>query len=163
MPVRSAESSPASIAWILHQLDIGASANGIEFLMLRCLTSLIIAAFAGACAANPVGQAPSSKNDIVELSAADARDQLAAGTLTARALTQAYLDRIADVDDAGPQLNAVIELNPNALVDAEALDAERTAGKLRGPLHGIPVLIKDNIDSVGMVNSAGSLALAEHR
>ena len=63
----------------------------------------------------------------------------------------------------GPRLNAVIELNPRALADAEALDAERKAGKIRGPLHGLPVLIKDNVDVAGLVNSAGSLAMAEHR
>jgi len=101
--------------------------------------------------------------DVIELSAADARDRMAAGTLTARALTQAYLDRIAAVDDAGPTLRAVIDINPTALADADARDQERKAGKVRGPLHGIPVLLKDNIDSVGMVNSAGSLALAENR
>ena len=89
--------------------------------------------------------------------------QMASGALSSRTLTQAYLDRIAAIDDAGPTLNAVIETNPNALQDAEALDAERKAGKLRGPLHGIPVLLKDNIDAVPMVNSAGSLALAAHR
>ncbi len=89
--------------------------------------------------------------------------QMASGALSSRTLTQAYLDRIAAIDDAGPTLNAVIETNPNALQDAEALDAERKAGKLRGPLHGIPVLLKDNIDAVPMVNSAGSLALAAHK
>ena len=86
-----------------------------------------------------------------------------AGTLTSHALTQAYLDRIAAIDDAGPALNAVIELNPDALAAADALDAERRAGKLRGPLHGLPVLLKDNIDIAGMVNSAGSLALVDNR
>jgi amidase len=101
--------------------------------------------------------------DVVELSAVDARDRMAAGTLTSRALTQAYLDRIAHIDDAGPMLNAVIEISGTAIKDAEALDAERTAGKVRGPLHGIPILIKDNIDVAGMVNSAGSLALADNR
>jgi amidase len=99
----------------------------------------------------------------VELSAVDARDRMAAGALTSRALTQAYLDRIAAIDDGGPRLDAVIELNPAAADDADALDRERQAGRVRGPLHGIPVLIKDNIDVAGMVNSAGSLALAEHR
>jgi amidase len=88
---------------------------------------------------------------------------MAAGTLTSRALTEAYLDRIARLDDAGPRLDAVIELNARALQDADDLDAERRAGKVRGPLHGIPVLLKDNIDVAGMVNSAGSLALANHR
>ena len=98
-----------------------------------------------------------------EADIAGLQKQMAAGALTSRTLTQAYLDRIAAIDDAGPQLNAVIETNPDALKDADALDAERKAGKLRGPLHGIPVLLKDNIDATPMVNSAGSLALASHR
>ena len=120
----------------------------------------------GGCArtSNPAAAAqPAPQVDVVELSAADARDRMAAGTLTSRALTQAYLDRIAQLDDAGPMLGSVIELNRSALADAEALDAERQAGKVRGALHGIPVLVKDNIDVAGMVNSAGSLALADHR
>ncbi len=83
--------------------------------------------------------------------------------MSSRALTQAYLDRIAAIDDAGPRLNAVIEINPNALAEADARDAEQKAGKPRGALHGIPVLLKDNIDTVGMVNSAGSLALADNK
>ena len=119
------------------------------------------------CAAcGPAPQSPAASRpgvDVVELGATRARALMAEGTLTSRDLTQAYLDRIAAVDDAGPTLNAVIELNPRALADAEALDAERKAGKIRGPLHGLPVLIKDNVDVAGMVNSAGSLALAEHR
>ena len=98
-----------------------------------------------------------------EADIAGLQQQMASGTLTSHALTQAYLERIAAIDDAGPRLNAVIETNPDALRDADALDAERKAGKLRGPLHGIPVLLKDNIDATPMVNSAGSLALANHR
>jgi amidase len=98
-----------------------------------------------------------------EADVAGLQAQMAAGSLTSRALTQAYLARIAAIDDGGPRLNAVIETNPRALQDADALDAERKAGKLRGPLHGIPVLLKDNIDATPMVNSAGSLALAAHR
>jgi amidase len=101
--------------------------------------------------------------DVVELSATDARAKMASGELTSAALTQAYLDRIAKVDDAGPTLGAVIEVNSQAVAEATALDAERKAGKVRGPLHGIPVLLKDNIDVAGMVNSAGSLALADNR
>jgi amidase len=101
--------------------------------------------------------------NVEELSATDARDRMTAGTLTARALAEAYLDRIARIDDAGVVLNAVIEVNSSAVADAEALDAERKSAKVRGPLHGIPVLIKDNVDVVGMANSAGSLALAGNR
>jgi amidase len=128
------------------------------------------ALFLSACAAPPLS-APGSSNatpaapaiDVVELSATDARAKMAAGELTSAALTQAYLDRIAKVDDAGPALGAVIEINPAAVADAKVLDDERKAGKLRGPLHGIPVLLKDNIDVAGMVNSAGSLALANNK
>ena len=89
--------------------------------------------------------------------------RMAGGQLSSRELTQAYLDRIAEIDDAGPLLGSVVELNPNALEEAGALDDERRAGKVRGPLHGVPILVKDNIDATPMVNSAGSLALAAHR
>ncbi len=106
---------------------------------------------------------PAPMIDVAELSVLDAQQKLAGGELTSRALTQAYLDRIQAIDRQGPTLNSVIEVNAAALQDADRLDAERAAGKLRGPLHGIPVLLKDNIDAVGMVNSAGSLALADHR
>lgn len=84
------------------------------------------------------------------------------GSLSSHALVQAYLDRIAAIDTSGQTLHSVIELNPDALAEADALDAERKAGKLRGPLHGIPVLLKDNIDATPMINSAGSLALADN-
>ncbi len=129
---------------------------------------LISLATIAACRSTPPASTPApdtsrSTLDVVELSATDARERMAAGTLTSRALTQAYLERIAAVDDKGPALNSIIELNANALSDADALDRERQAGKVRGPLHGIPVLIKDNIDIAGMVNSAGSLAMKDHR
>ncbi len=133
---------------------------------VRALSVVAVFVLLAGCAA-PSPTAPAAAAaaavDVVELSAAEARDRMAAGTLTSRALTEAYLARIAAVDKAGPTLNAVIEVNPQALADADRLDAERAAGKLRGPLHGVPVLLKDNIDAVGMVNSAGSLALADHR
>jgi amidase len=118
------------------------------------------------CSGPRVAEAPATAApalDVVELSAADARDRMASGQLTSEALTRAYLDRIARVDDAGPKLDSVIEINPKAAADAAALDAERKSGKVRGPMHGIPVLIKDNVDIAGMVNSAGSLALADNR
>lgn len=82
------------------------------------------------------------------------------GSLNSKAITQLYLNRIEQIDKKGPALNAVIELNPDALTIAEALDTERKEGKIRGPLHGIPVLIKDNINtSDKMMTTAGSLAL----
>jgi amidase len=86
---------------------------------------------------------------------------MAAGKLTSATLVQRYLARIAAVDKAGPRLNAIIELNPDTLTIAAGLDRERKAGTVRGPLHGIPVLLKDNIATADkMSTSAGSLALA---
>jgi len=108
-------------------------------------------------------QQPARTLDVVDLSVAEAQRRMVAGSLTSRALTQAYLDRIAAIDDSGPQLNAVIDINPAALKEAEARDAERKTRMPRGPLHGIPVLIKDNIDVAGMINSAGSLAFVDNR
>ena len=101
--------------------------------------------------------------DVVELGVADAQRAMTDATVSTRQLTQAYLDRIAAIDRSGPRLNSIIEINPSALADADRLDVERAHGRVRGPLHGIPVLLKDNIDVVGMVNSAGSLALAANR
>ena len=87
------------------------------------------------------------------------RDQQA-GRYTARRIAEEYLARIQALDRNGPSLQSVLELNPDALAIADALDAERQAGRLRGPLHGIPVLIKDNIDTADrMSTSAASLAL----
>src|SRR5512137_876367 len=85
---------------------------------------------------------------------------MASGELTARRLTEAYLARIAALDRQGPELRSVIETNPDALAIADALDAERKAKGARGPLHGIPVLVKDNVDTADrMTTTAGSLAL----
>ena len=82
---------------------------------------------------------------------------------TSHAITQLYLTRINDIDKNGPKLNSVIELNPNALDMANELDKERDAGKIRGPLHGIPVLIKDNINTKDKVaTTAGSLAIVDN-
>jgi amidase len=95
-----------------------------------------------------------------EATLADLQMRMAAGTLSSRELTQAYLNRIAAFDKAGPRLNSVIELNPDALMLAGVADAERKSGRVRGPLHGIPILIKDNLDTVDrMQSTAGSLAL----
>jgi amidase len=88
---------------------------------------------------------------------------MSSGELSSGSLTQLYLKRIAAIDKKGPALNAVIELNPDALQIAEGLDAERKAGKVRGPMHGIPVLVKDNINTGDkMMTTAGSLALEGH-
>lgn len=96
----------------------------------------------------------------LEASADALRRRMQAGRLSARALAAAYLRRIERIDRHGPRLNAVIETNPDALELAAELDRERKAGKMRGPLHGLPVLLKDNIATADrMQTSAGSLAL----
>src|SRR5690348_11797541 len=69
------------------------------------------------------------------------------GGLTAVSLAKAYLERIEKIDHGGPAINSVIELNPDALIIAKAMDEERKAGKSRGPLHGMPVMVKDNLDT----------------
>lgn len=101
---------------------------------------------------------------IAALDASTLQARLAAGELSAVAVIQAYLTRIERIDDAGPMLNAVIEVNPDALSIARSLDAEFAERGPVGPLHGLPVLLKANIDTGdAMATSAGSLALASHR
>jgi len=97
---------------------------------------------------------------IVESTIFELQEKVKGGQLSYVALTRIYLQRIKDLDKAGPMINSVIELNPDALAIAEKMDQELKEGKWRGPLHGIPVLIKDNIDSGDrMQTTAGSLAL----
>jgi amidase len=98
--------------------------------------------------------------DVTEKSIAELQAALAAGTVTSRQLVEAYLARIAAYDKQGPALNAIVALNPEAPAIAAARDVERAAGKIRGALHGIPVLVKDNYETIEMATSAGSIALA---
>ncbi|GAB3552507.1 amidase [Spirosoma fluminis] len=99
-----------------------------------------------------------------ELTVSDLQKKMQSGEYTSEEITQLYLDRIEAIDKKGPGLNAVIEVNPDALKIAKAMDEERKAGKVRGPMHGIPVLVKDNIDTGDqMMTTAGSLALEGHK
>jgi amidase len=99
--------------------------------------------------------------DILEATVAELQEAMGAGRLTARSLTAQYLARIRDMDQGGPALRAVLEVNPEALAIAGALDEERRRKGPRGPLHGIPVLLKDNLETADrMGTTAGSLALA---
>jgi amidase len=105
---------------------------------------------------------PAQSRGIEDETVATLADAMAHGRTTSERATRAYLARIAAMDRKGPHLNSIITLNPNAIAEAKALDAERRAGKVRGPLHGVPILIKDNIEAQGMPTTAGSLALARN-
>jgi amidase len=98
--------------------------------------------------------------ELDELTIADLQNGMSSGKYSAHSLARKYLDRIKDIDKDGPRINSVIESNPDALAIATEMDRERKAGRVRGPLHGVPVLIKDNIDTHDrMMTTAGSLAL----
>ena len=98
-----------------------------------------------------------------EITITELADAFAKGTMTAEQVTKKYLERIRAIDAGGPALNSVIELNPDAVEIAKKLDEERRQGKVRGPLHGIPVMLKDNINTAGnMMTTAGSLAFEGH-
>ena len=98
--------------------------------------------------------------EVVEQSILELQAAQTAGQVTSRGLVESYLARIQAYDQAGPRLNAVVLVNPLAREEADALDQERAAKGPRGPLHGIPVLVKDNYDTVGMPTSGGALGLA---
>jgi amidase len=94
-----------------------------------------------------------------EATIASLQAEMASGKTTSEKLTQEYIDRIIALDQNGPGLNSVIVINPNALTIARQMDQERKQGHLRGPMHGIPILLKDNIDTTDMQTTAGSFGL----
>jgi amidase len=103
---------------------------------------------------------PDKEFEFDEATISNLQERMKSGETSARALTQAYLTRIEEIDKSGPAINSVIEVNPDAILIAEALDKERKDKGPRGPMHGIPALIKDNIDTADkMHTTAGSLAL----
>jgi len=97
--------------------------------------------------------------EVAEATIADQQKAMNEGRVTSKALVQSYLNRIAAFDQRGPRLNALITINPNALKEAEALDRERATKGPRGPLHGIPIIVKDNYGTTDMPTTAGTIAL----
>jgi amidase len=132
------------------------------FLFLTCLTAAALTA----CGPEPGAPPPpaGAPFELEELTIRELQDALAAGRYTSRRLVELYLERIEAIDRGGPALRSIIETNPEALTIADQLDADRRTGRLRGPLHGIPIVIKDNIDTGDrMMTTAGSLALEGSR
>lgn len=119
----------------------------------------LAAAGAGVFLTNPTTLAAAPYVELEEATVASLRSTMASGHVTSKSIIQGYLARIADLDK---KLNSIIEVNPDALAIADQMDREQKAGKIRSPLHGIPVVIKDNIDTADkMKTTAGSLALAD--
>jgi len=140
--------NPSRRAFLKNGLIVGASAA-----LLRSLAT------AKETTANSAAET-SPSFELEEVTVADLQQGLASGKYTARSLVETYLGRIDALDKHGPAVNSIIELNPDALAIADRLDRERKEKGLRGPLHGIPVLIKDNIDTADrMMTTAGSLAM----
>ena len=121
------------------------------------LCALVTVGFVVPIATAPAGQADAL--DLETLTGLQAQKMMEDGKLTSVQLTQAYIDRIEALNKRGPGLNAVTQLNEDALKDAALLDKERAQGHLRGPAHGLPVLLKDLIDVKGMYTSNGNYSL----
>jgi amidase len=122
-----------------------------------CLVSIAVSA----ALATPIAsaqRAPAPFN-VVEATIADIHGAMTARRLTCHALVQAYLDRIEAYDKKGPDINAIVEVNPNALAEADALDRDFPARGLTGPLYCIPAIVKDNFETVGLQSADGSLSL----
>ena len=132
--------------------------NVLAILTIIMLIPSVVVARTAALTGNATTAAPTAYN---EFTVAQLQAEMAGGRLTSVQLTQYYLDRIAALDQSGPNVNSVIELNPDALKLARSADNRRAQGKVIGPLDGIPVLLKDNIDTGDrMQTTAGSFALA---
>ena len=136
-----------------------------NFIHLSAITGAIPFLSVKACA-SPLDESPDhgaqeKPFELEEWSVADLKEAMESGKYTSRQICELYLARIKEKDQVEGGLNSVIEVNPDALEIADALDGERADGKVRGPLHGIPIMIKDNIDTGDkMMTTAGSMALA---
>src|SRR3977135_4509462 len=132
----------------------------------HALATLMAVAMSISCAASGHAQARKDKTvpfQIVETTIDDIHSAFKSGKLTARQLVQGYLDRINAYDKQGPTINSVITINPSALDEADKLDAAYKRAGPVGPLHGIPVLVKDEIDTAGMPTTLGTLVFKDYR
>ena len=127
------------------------------------LASLMAMSVAWTSPAQAQGKDRSVPFQIVEATIDDIHAAFKSGKLTARKLVQGYVDRINAYDKAGPNINSVITINPDALEEADKLDAAYKKSGLTGPLHGIPVLVKDEIDTAGMPTTHGTIVFKDYR
>src|SRR5437764_10811073 len=125
--------------------------------------TVIAASLGGFLLAQTQTRKPAATFQVVEATIDDIHAAFKSGKLTARRLVQGYLDRIDAYDKQGPNINSVITVNPSALEDADKLDAAFKRSGLIGPLHGIPVLVKDEIDTAGMPTTLGTLVFKDYR
>jgi amidase len=133
-------------------------------LAVACVLAAALAAPAVVAQARRPPAAPAAREfDVMEKTISELQAAMEAGAVTSRELVALYLARIQAYDHDGPRLNAMIALNPQALDAANALDRERAGGRVRGPLHGIPIVVKDNFETADMPTTGGSLALAGFR
>lgn len=133
--------------------------------IVKFSTAACLMAITGLTASLAVAQRPRTSQafEVHEATIAQLQSAMADGRTSALLLVDAYLARIAAFDARGPALNAILRINPQARTDARQLDAERRAGRVRGPMHGVPIILKDNFNTSNMPTSAGSLALAGHQ
>ena len=155
-PARNAKSASSRRSFLQSALVTGAAS---------ALYPALGAARASASSASAEGACPEPNREVRpfeldEITIRELQEGMKSDRFTARSLVEKYTARIEEIDKRGPRINSIIELNPDALSIANSLDQERNAKGPRGPLHGIPLLIKDNIDTADkMMTTAGSLAL----
>jgi amidase len=160
-------SRPAKDPSIMPRKDTKLAPNRRAFLkttLIGSVAATLTPLYPALGAAREISPAVTSRDikpfELDEIAISDLQDGMKSGKFTARSLVEKYSARIEVIDKSGPAINSIIELNPEALSIADSLDQERKAKGPRGPMHGVPVLIKDNIDTADkMMTTAGSLAL----
>ena len=162
MPRKSTSAGTADRRSFLHTAFVGGTGAALgsltpAFGAARASSSMA----AAADGSDPIPRPAEIKGfELDEITISQLQEGMKSGKFTARSLVEKYASRIDEIDKHGPAVNSILELNPDALAIADALDQERKAKGARGPLHGVPVLIKDNIDTADkMMTTAGSLAL----
>jgi amidase len=129
---------------------------------LRGLTARQLGQIANWATASGIRQ-PAAPFSVFEKSVTDLQDAMTRGVVTAEDIAREYLTRLTQYDRNGPAFRSLLSLNPRAIADARARDAERAAGRVRSPFHGVPIVFKDNIDATELPTTGGSLALVDHR